>query len=96
MKITIERDPSYAPCGYLLVPQGHGTRDEGHTVLIDSDWDFPAIAGHLGFVPCNQCEMTDGTVACEHKTTTEMIGAAMDFLDSHLGEPFEDPGYFQN
>ena len=56
-------------------------------------FDFPGIAAHLGFIPC-PCGATDGTVGCEHRTASEMMAAAVAFLDDHLGESFEDPGYF--
>ncbi len=93
MRLTIERDPAYAPCGYLIVQLGASTRDDERTVLVSTDWDFPGLAGNLGFVPC-ECGATDGTVDCPHKTAGEMIEAAQDFLRDHLGEAFEDPGYF--
>lgn len=94
MRVTIERDPAYAPCAYLIVQEGASTRDESRTVLVQSDWDFPSLAANLGFVPCSECNSTDGTVDCEHRTAGEMIEAAALYLDTHLGELFEDPGYF--
>lgn len=53
-------------------------------IIVQSDWSYPALASLFGFVPC-ECGMTDGTVDCEHKTATEMISAAVDFLDAHDG-----------
>lgn len=94
--ITVDRDPGYAPCGYLIcrVVDGHwNTRDDENTVLIQSDWEFPAVASAFGFIPC-ECGRTDGTVDCPHKTATQMISEAADWLDDHLGEVTEDPGYF--
>ena len=94
MKYVIERDPAYAPCGYLLCKvdlQGQwSTRDEASTTLFDVDWDFPSLAGLVGYVPCeNGC--TDGTITCEctRKTATNLISEAMDMLDANLGMPFE-------
>ena len=68
--------------------------DDGRTVHIGTDWDYPSIASNLGWRPCDKCRATDGTVDCEHKTASEMIAEAHDFLDEHEGESFEDPGYF--
>ena len=36
----------------------------------------------------------DGTVDCLHKKATDMIVEAQAFLDDHIGESVEDPGYF--
>ncbi len=98
--ITVDRDPGYAPCGYLVCRvtgepgnyDWHPRADE--TVLVQSDWEFPALASTFGFVPC-ECGRTDGTVDCPHKTATQMITEAADWLDEHCGAVFvEDPGYF--
>ena len=42
-------------------------------------------------------DSTDGTVKCEScgVTVSEFIESAREFLDEHLGEEFEDPGYFE-
>lgn len=95
MKVTIERDVNYAPCSYLIVEEGYSTRDDKHTVLVQSDWDFPALASNLGYIPC-KCGETDGTIDCPHKTVSQMISEAIDYLDEHLGETFDDPGYFES
>ena len=88
MLVTVDRDPKYAPCCYLIckvhgVQGNHNwdTRNEAETVLVQTDWDWPGIASNLGFV---QDETGDGSD----------IEAARAFLDDHLGEVFEDPGYF--
>lgn len=41
-------DNSYAPCGFLIVPNGASPYGPG-TVLIQSDWDYPAVASKMGF-----------------------------------------------
>ncbi len=81
-------DKRYAPCGFLIVRQGahYKSDDPADTNLIQSDWDFPGVASTLGFVPC-ECGATDGTVACEHKTPSEMISAAWDFLRDLASQP---------
>jgi len=91
-KVTIEVDQQYAPCGYLVVERGYTTRDDEHTILIQSDWDYPSLASNLGYVAC-ECGATDGTIDCQHKTASEMIEDAIDFLDDNLGVEFDDPGY---
>ena len=90
---TVERDPDYAPIGYLIVEEGYGTRDEEHTALVQYDWDFPSLASSLGYEPC-ECGGSDGTVDCCDKTASEMIEDAADWLDAHLGEPFDGSDYF--
>lgn len=52
-----------------------------------------ALASSLGYVPC-ECGVTDGTVDCEHKTASQMMQAAADYLDTHLGEEFDGADYF--
>jgi hypothetical protein len=94
MNVTVERDSIWAPCSYLIVQVGASTRDEDKTVLVQMDWSFPGLASNLGYVPCSYGD-TDGTVDCAHHTASEMIDAARDFLDAHLGVPFDDPGYFE-
>ena len=66
---------------------------EGNSRLIQQDWDFPGIASAFGWTPCF-CGQTDGTVACEHRSVSEMIWEAYDFLASRVGETIDDPGYF--
>ena len=77
-----------APCCYVLVDE-----DTGEDILVQTDWDYPSVASAFGFVPCD-CGETDGTVDCPHKTAGEMITAAAEWLDDHIGETVEDPGYF--
>ena len=69
--------------------------EDGRTVLIQTDWDYPSTASTFGFVPCDKCGFTDGTVDCEHHTAAEMIFEAAEYLDAHIGDTVEDPGYFE-
>jgi hypothetical protein len=69
--------------------------DSGESLLIQTDWDFPGVASTFGWVPCRRCRTTDGTVDCAHKTATQMIHEAADFLDRHVDKQVEDPGYFE-
>jgi len=82
-------DASYAPCGFLIVKDSANPYSENpsDSALIQSDWDFPGVASRMGFVPC-ACGATDGTVDCAHRTASEMIAAAYDFIRGHAGESF--------
>lgn len=97
MHYAVLRDPVYAPCAFLIcrsrVQDEWDTRDDKNTVLVDSDWDFPRLAGSFGYTPCEHCG-TDGTVDCAHKTVSKMISEAYDFLMEHEGEPFDGSEYF--
>ncbi len=104
--ITVDRDPAYAPCSYLLCLVDDAgrwdTRNETKTRLVQLDWDFPGIASNFGFVPCDCCSSTDGTVDCEHRTALEMIQEAGAYLDDvcmlDWDDPrrlIDDPGYFE-
>ncbi len=88
MKVTVDRDPGYAPCSYLLCvvddEGNYDTRDEQRTVLFDSDWDFPSLAGLYGYVPC-ECGGSDGTVPCCGKSVDQMMIEATDMLDQNCG-----------
>lgn len=82
-------DSSYAPCGFLIVADGASHYDDSQTALVQSDWDFPAVASRCGFVPC-ECGATDGTVDCNHHTASEMISAAYDWLAERDGQSFAE------
>lgn len=66
----------------------------GRSLMIYTDFDYPAIAGDFGWIPCPFCQSTDGTVDCKHRNTSAMIQSAEHFLYNHIGEIAEDPGYF--
>ena len=68
--------------------------DTGETVLIQTDWDYPGLASSFGWLAC-ECGETDGTVDCPHKSATDMISDAAEYLDDHIGETIDDPGYFE-
>lgn len=86
MKITFARgDFGFT---YLVVAE------DGRDILIQSDWDYPGLASTFGWTPC-ECGTTDGTVDCPHKTASRMIAEAQEFLDRHIGDSVDDPGYFQ-
>lgn len=54
MKITLESNPSDAPCCVKIVAEN------GKDLLIQTDWDFPGIASSFGFSlssvqKCDKC-----------------------------------------
>ena len=67
--------------------------NSGDSYLIQHDWDFPRIAAAFGWTPCH-CGTTDGTIECEHRSVSEMIWEAYEYLTSRVGESIDDPGYF--
>jgi hypothetical protein len=67
--------------------------DDGRELVIQTDWDYPGVASTFGWSPC-PCDQTDGTVDCDHRSASEMIAEAYDFLTEHVGDEVEDPGYF--
>jgi len=84
MRITLRENHAGT---FLLVAE------DGHDILVQSDWDFPGVASTFGWSPC-PCGATDGTVDCEHRSRSEMIAGAWDFLSAHTGDTVDDPGYF--
>jgi hypothetical protein len=69
--------------------------ENGKELLIQTDWDFPSTALSFGYCCC-ECGETDGTVDCIHKTATQMITEARDYLDEHIGDIIDDVGYFED
>lgn len=66
------------------------------TIYIQTDYDYPSLASTFGWVPCDKCNLTDGTVDCAHHKASEMIQNAYAHLKQHEGEQVEDPGYFED
>jgi len=95
-KVPVEAraEPFDDPCtlesyciGYLL------RFKDGGSILFQTDWDFPCLASNFGWVPCRECGDTDGTVDCPHRTVDEMMAEAIAYLDEHIGDTIENPGY---
>jgi hypothetical protein len=69
------------------------TGDE--SVLFQTDWDRPALAGALGWNmrgrTCSH-DSTDGTVTCQEcgKTANEFIADATEWLDDRDGDTFQN------
>lgn len=53
--------------------------EDGRDILIQSDWEFPGLASTFGWVHAGG----------------SAISEARDFLDEHIGDSVEDPGYFE-
>src|SRR4029077_7937255 len=77
----------------------------GETLLIQTDYDYPGLATTFGWNKVGEdledtasCfhTSTDGTVDCREcgKTASEFIAEAAQYLDDHIGDVVEDPGYF--
>ena len=77
-----------AECGTFLL-----RAEDGRSVLVQTDWDFPGVASTFGWSPW-PCGSADGTVDCDHRTADEMIDDARDFLRERAGSTADDPGYF--
>jgi hypothetical protein len=84
MKIHLECGPAGS---YLLYSE------DGRDLFVQTKWDFRGVVSSFGWQAC-PCGGTDGTIGCEHKTVGEMIASAAEFLDEHLGDEAESPGYF--
>ena len=99
--------------GYIVhqIDEETGTylTDEKHTVLFQTDWEFPSLAETFGWSLRESQVMqagyygmfcdhngTDGTVKCDvcGLTPTTFISAAREYLDANLGKIVDDPGYF--
>ena len=77
------------------------THEDGRTILIQNDWDFPGLASTFGWSPSQagkegcECRGTDGTIRCPDCGTevATFIDSACEFLHT-LPDDVEDPGFF--
>jgi hypothetical protein len=80
--------------------------ESGETVLIQTDYDYPGVAETFGWslrdvqhddneLPCRH-QHTDGTIDCPNCgiRAGAFIHSAQEYLDDHIGDEAEDPGYF--
>lgn len=84
---------------------GEIVAEDGRTLLIQTDWDYPGTAATFGWStrevqqslsrPCGHYG-TDGTIDCEecHISAGLFIENAGHWLRDHNGATAEDPGYF--
>ena len=90
MRVRLEQGPEGAPnfCfGLYAVRYQDGHRPGDCVLFVQSDWDWAGLASSLGWVPC-PCGHTDGTVDCAHRTVSEMLSEAFDFLAERDGQRF--------
>jgi hypothetical protein len=112
MKITLDTNPSDAPCCIKLIAE------DGSDMIIQTDYDWPGIASSFGWSTrhcngkstltfrsdsnvedmCNGTPYTDGTVDCPrcNKPAREFIQEAREYIDDHDGDSIEDPGYYDS
>lgn len=88
MLLTLIQSPEGAPnsCFGLYDEQGECRQ------FVQSDWDYAGISSSLGWVPC-KCGETDGTVNCKHRTVSQMLSDAWEFLAERDGESFDLEDY---
>jgi hypothetical protein len=89
MQVILEQGPEGSP-GFCF---GLYAADSGECVeFIQSDWDYAGLASSLGWCPC-ECGATDGTVNCAHRTVSEMLSEASDYLSERAGQVFDLADY---
>ena len=101
MKITWDTDVNAPGCPGQIVA------DDGRSVLIQTDWDYPGTASSFGWVIGDVAEDDDISPRCDHPGTDGTVDcprcglavdvfltAAADWLQDHDGVTAEDPGYF--
>ena len=91
--------------GYRIVAIG----GNGIDLIVQTDWEYPSVARTFGWDMRESqvmnahyygqvCEhsSTDGTVKCAEcgLTPSTFIADAASYLDEHIGDTAEDPGYF--
>ncbi len=81
MRITLVNAPEGSPNFCFGVYRGRQSLE-----FIQSDWEYPSLAARFGWRGLCKCGRTDGTVDCEHKTASEMISAAYDWLMKNDGK----------
>ncbi len=99
MKIKLEK----GPFGFCYIVRAKpeskderimiGRNEDSTTLFVQTDWEYPGIASAFGWQSCH-CGLTDGTVSCDHKTASDMILDAQDYLNKHIGKVVKDIGYF--
>lgn len=79
-----------APCCIVLVRDNGDPDNEADTILIQTDWDWPGVAGRMGWAPPSG--ETDGTVDCPVTGTSasDMIQQARQWIEDRAGESFPD------
>lgn len=109
MKAHVEFDTNYIPQGFAIVAEGFDCRNDDHSIVVDTDWDYPSVAQSMGWSlsdyqpelpnyvgPDCQHDSTDGTVTCSEcgATAGEFISAAFDYILAHECEEFDGLGEY--
>ena len=68
---------------------------DGRSLLFQTDVSLASLASSLGWIPCNQCNFTDGTISCQHKQVIQMLEEARKWIEENTGKELSDPGYFE-
>jgi hypothetical protein len=100
--------PAYLVC-QIDEETGVYLTDDDHSMLVQTDWDFPSLASAFGWSmrnvqsedvahatsPCRHSS-TDGTITCGDckLTAGDFINSAREWLDENIGKIVEDCGYF--
>ncbi len=90
MRVKLICGPDGSPNFCFGLYTGRGLNSGGGECVefIQSDWGYAYLASKLGWVPCTKCGATDGTVACLHRTVSEMLAEAYDYLAVRDGRLF--------
>lgn len=75
----IHFDSNYAPCCFLIVKDGGDPYKESDSLLVQSDFDWPAIADRMEWIPP---EIDNGS--------EEFYAAAMEWIDNNSGISFPE------
>lgn len=70
--------------------------DTGKSIYYQTDYDYPRLVSELGGNVMCDCGETDGTVDCPHKTASDMITAADDWLFDNDGLEVDGRGSFDD
>jgi hypothetical protein len=67
--------------------------EDGQTILVQTDWDFPGVASTFGWSPPPGTPI-DPTGNFPEDVFATLIADARDFLHERAGSTADDPGYF--
>ena len=75
---------------------GFNVRNTENNTTLDfqTDWDYPCLADMFGANVICDCGATDGTVDCPHKTASDMITEAGEWLFYNVGVEADGRGTF--
>jgi hypothetical protein len=91
MRVVLEQGPEGSPnfCfGLYACETGDGHARSDYVQFVQFDWDYAGLASALGWVPC-ECGRTDGTFPCAHRSVSQMLAEAFDYLAERDGLGFD-------